>query len=282
MFPQFKDLMLNKWDIESTSKGKSSNSGTENALLAGIAIANECTQYRNYQSSFRLVQLLFRVLCETNEGSEHLWEELEELSTQNLRYLLQHVLQAKAIDHKLALSCLFALPIDDAYDIFKEVIAAATSQYARLQSLSKIGSIAGSIWSKRSFQVNCESLERCARWWLEFNLLDIEFEEGKFQDIGTGYHDRFIPQILFKTYCDLSVALEFSQGYQIKDDSVIFEFIKQQLLVFPACSDHDYNVRHSKIIAAIAEVTNKEKCAIMLASECYPIMSPYDYEGLST
>lgn len=60
---------------------------------------------------------------------------------------------------------------------------------------------------------------------------------------------------------------------------VLFEFLKLQFLVFT--NDQETESRHARIRTALANVTNKGKCAEMLMKECQPRFSPYDYEELT-
>jgi hypothetical protein len=126
--------------------------------------------------------------------------------------------------------------------------------------------VLGSVWSNRTFQVNCEGLKQCARWWKEFGLLGIQFSEQQFREGGNAeYFQQFIAPLLEKT--DLENALEFAQTYHLSEDGVLFEFIKWQFLVWVDSQD-----RHSMIASAILNVANKGKCAEYLLSVIQPII----------
>ena len=94
-------------------------------------------------------------------------------------------------------------------------MASSSTEYGRLQKIATIGSAAGSVWSQRSFQVHCESLAQCARWWQEFRVLDIPFVEALFQETGSNYQKSLVPMLLYKTGGDLDLVLEFAQVYHI-------------------------------------------------------------------
>ncbi|KAJ1531269.1 hypothetical protein HK096_007286 [Nowakowskiella sp. JEL0078] len=147
-------------------------------------------------------------------------------------------------------------------------MASATSfgDFLRLIKIATVGEYVGAAWSQRSFLVNCSELATNARWFTQFKLLDIQFDESEFRKNRMGeYHRLFVPQLLERTQGDLLTTLEFAQTYQVEDDFVIFEYIKLLLL-----SNNDrYNTIQNQIVGVIDDVVNKELLLTVLLEQCF-------------
>lgn len=262
------------------SKGKSRLHTYRLGHTAAFKAAQACFNYRNFESCYRIVQLLtWQLYLSGNTSEIESWSELSVLGASCLQQLLQSILNSASIDHKYALGCILSLPTDKAFASFKDGLALTSTQYERLRNVAEVGAVAGSVWSQRTFQVHCQTLANSARWWQEFRLLDIPFNETQFQETGTNYHASLIPMIIFKTKGDLMAAYEYTDAYHIQYDVALFEYIKQQFLTFVSKGASDYDSRHSLIITAIADCTNKALLVKMLLTQCEPNLSPYDYEG---
>lgn len=68
---------------------------------------------------------------------------------------------------------MLSLPKDVANKSFKDAITSTGKDYQRLNRIARVGVKAGSIWSQRTFQVNCLVLVKHARWLQEMSLLSI-------------------------------------------------------------------------------------------------------------
>lgn len=148
------DLLSNS-SPRKRSKGKSNNNIRDVANLAGLNAAKECFSFRNYQTSFRLVQLLVgQDFVFQGEGKSDIVDNISILGLDSLQHLLQNVLSTKNIDPKFALGCMLALPSEKAFATFKIGMALTSSDYKRLQSIASVGAVAGSIWSQRSFRIS--------------------------------------------------------------------------------------------------------------------------------
>nr|KAJ3420214.1 Kinetochore-associated protein 1 [Polyrhizophydium stewartii] len=108
--------------------------------------------------------------------------------------------------------------------------------------------------------------------------------KARYQASANGEYQRdLVPKLLYKTGGDLEMVLEFTTYYHIEDDHVYFEFAKQQLFSrSPARqSDQDSAPRHHVRIAGIlADIDNKNRYLEILATECLPRISPYNYEDI--
>jgi hypothetical protein len=79
------------------------------------------------------------------------------------------------IDYMFTLGCLLSVRMENGSNVFKNTVAMIGKDYERLQKIARIGSVAGSIWNQRIFQVKCMDLVRCCRWLHEFRLLGKSF-----------------------------------------------------------------------------------------------------------
>lgn len=127
------------------------------------------------------------------------------------------------IDSQKAVSFLLALPIKEAFALYKSSIPTAvkTNNFARLHTLSSVGMVSGSSDSKlgtcaifsigwkrqQKFYEQCAQLCARAKWWTVLKGHDIEFDSQRFYDRkeekGTGgsfddYAAYLLPMILAK------------------------------------------------------------------------------------
>lgn len=162
-----------------------------------------------------------------------------------------------------------ALPQKEAFSGIRGGISTISKEFNRLSKIAGIGIGAAILWQQRTFFVQLETLAKNARWWHQFQLLGIDFEEEKFR-VSDLYRREFIPLLLEKTNCDLYAVRDFCQEYLIEDDFLLFSFIKIQL------QEHT-NGYQSRIIGIYDEIANKEKLGKLLL-DLQKHFSSYDYE----
>ncbi|KAL2913082.1 hypothetical protein HK105_207427 [Polyrhizophydium stewartii] len=278
----------------SANKGKRASHkapGRELAHHHGRQLFDACMHHRHFQLALRVSQRLLELarspLSDNALGSHEAVElanEYTRLSESAMQHLATQMLSAKTIDKHYALACLLNLPTKTAFEAFKSGMATTGRDFGRLERIAKVGAMAGLIWSQHDFQTNCQRLAVHARWWQELQLLDIPFDQARYQASANGEYQRdLVPKLLYKTGGDLEMVLEFTTYYHIEDDHVYFEFAKQQLFSrSPARqSDQDSAPRHHVRIAGIlADIDNKNRYLEILATECLPRISPYNYEDI--
>ena len=94
-------------------------------------------------------------------------------------------------------------------------MATTGRDYGRLIQVAAIGMVSGIIWQQRSFQVDCQTLAKNAKWWHFLTILDIPFDDPKFRSSKDGNYQRtLIRSIIQKS--DISSAIDFGREYFIE------------------------------------------------------------------
>lgn len=208
-------LIDSQSSVERISK-KGKGKAEDNFVKYGAALVRECMQSQNNQLAFRLVQMLFQ-----HELSLHLEPSqlTQDLSSNCTALLLESLLVSKYSDYQLAFGFMLSVNKDKANRLFKDAIAILSKDYPRLQRVARIGSMVGSVWNQRNFQVNCQDLVQHARWMQELTILEIPFDDGALRgssNFGGPAVKKLVPHLLFKTSGDLETALEFARQYRIE------------------------------------------------------------------
>ncbi|KAH9273082.1 hypothetical protein BASA83_004659 [Batrachochytrium salamandrivorans] len=275
-------------------KGKMSSDqvpGSQLAHFHGAQLVDICLQHRQYQLALRLsqrlVELSYSPLSEVASNSTKVSTLASQYSTHSetaLQYLATQMLSAKLIDRHYALACLVSLPTKLAFEAFKGGMATTGKDFSRLECVAKVGAMAGLIWSQHDFQTNCQRLAVHARWWQELQLLDISFDQARYQASNNGdYQRELLPQFLLKTGGDLETVLEFASYYHIEDDFVYFHLVKQQLfngLNEAHYAPGDIPKHHIRIASVMTDISNKDKFVQLLLDECIQHISCYNYEDI--
>ena len=280
----------------SSRKGKKADTtvtyGIHTAHYNGKKLIEACLSNRHYQLALRISQRLIELTIPSSNSAQNIEDvealvfadEYSQMSTSALKSLSQQVLSSTIIDKQYGLACMISLPMQISFSVFKNSMTITGSDFSRLVCIAQIGSMAGLIWSQRSFQVDCQTLAVHARWWQELQLLNIPFDESKFRSTaGSGEYQRsLLPLLITKTGGDIETALQFSSYYHIEDDFVYFEFIKQQLFgEYPADQYESGTMHHHvRIASVVADIANKERFIAVLSDECLPKISPYNYEDI--
>ncbi|KAJ8323671.1 hypothetical protein O5D80_007560 [Batrachochytrium dendrobatidis] len=280
--------------VEMVGKGKRANDQIPDRQLAhthGHQLVDICLQHRQYQLAIRLSQRLIELsysplsqsMASSNQATTAAAEYI--LQTEHaLKNLATQMLSAKVIDKHYTLACLLSLPTKIAFDSFKSGMATTGKDFGRLERVAKVGAMAGLVWSQHDFQANCQRLAVHAGWWQELQVLEIPFDQAKYQaSVNGDYQRELIPHILQKTDGDLETTLAFSQYYHIEDDFVYFQLVKQQLYHLTdtfECAAGDTPKHHVCIASIMTDISNKEKFIQLLINECLYQISAYNYEDI--
>ncbi|KAI9349126.1 rough deal protein C-terminal region-domain-containing protein [Obelidium mucronatum] len=208
--------------------------------------------------------------------SEEVLDEDSRGHIQLVRNLAENVFSSRFIDQNLAFGSLLTIPTETAFEVFKIGMSTTGKDYDRLLKFSAVGAATGMAWNQRSFQISCQDMAKNARWWHQFNLLNIPVETDMFKNnSNSDYQRTVIPMLLNKTGMDILTALEFARTYKIEDDFVIFEYVKQLLL-----NDSDSQEYKYRVAGIIDDIANKP-LMISLLNQVVAGCSPYDYERVS-
>ncbi|KAJ3000086.1 hypothetical protein HDV02_000734 [Globomyces sp. JEL0801] len=241
-------------------------------------IIDTCIQTRNYQIAFRLLQLFYE-----NEVLESIPISLDKqaMSTSLVYELLEGLFHSVTIDYDYCLACMISLPKSKASGLLQSGITSAGRDYNRIQRIARVGAIAGTLWSQRSFQVTCLDLIKNSHWQNELQTLEIPFEDNIFRNSTNGNTSALkvlVPCLLYQTRHDLELVLDYGECYLLEPDFIYLEYIKQLLSIkldFPPREQIFKKVKH-----AINQVANKQKLGTFLLIDCFEKASPYDYELL--
>lgn len=244
-----------------------------------LEAAERCARDRNYQCSLRLVQLLsFDYSC--YQGDARLPALLEECMKNIFENL---ILSESAADCKYALGFLLLLPMASSRGkaILDSCLSVCGKDFQRLQRIAKIGSAAGLFWDQSSLHSSYVDLIQFSRWMHEFKSLGIVFEPSVLRPVtktvgGSASQRALVEELIRKSAGNVDYVLEYSRQYQIEDDVVFFESIKQ---LVTSGSDLSAPSLQSKIQQAINLVEAKDQFLTRLQG-FVAAMSPYDYEGL--
>ncbi|KAJ3224738.1 Kinetochore-associated protein 1 [Clydaea vesicula] len=232
---------------------------------------------------------LFAALRSLNRSIEARWRwqfddvfisERDTVAKENveiIQHTLNNVLSSRYIDQKLALGLMFALPTAKAFESIKHSLGITGIDYALTIKVANIGTTAAVVWGQRQFQVQCMALAMQSKWYYQFRLLGIPFDERAFQSSGVSgdYQRTLVSIFLEKSSMDVLAALEFARNYNIEDDFVLFEYLKMLLL-----SPNDYGGYQSKIIGLVDDIVNQSKLLAVLEELYLNRISPYDYERI--
>ncbi|CAM9822714.1 unnamed protein product, partial [Chrysoparadoxa australica] len=150
---------------------------------------------------------------------------------------LTQVLSSKHLDTPLALGYMLSLPVKEAFSTFKRAIPAANSNFARIQTLARIGMDVARAWQNPDLLHQCTELERNSHWWHMLTSLQIPFDHRRFQQPAQdnfNYQRELVPLLLEVTGGDLGLTLEFCEHYKIEEAYPSLLFVEQQLLQRPA------------------------------------------------
>jgi hypothetical protein len=253
-----------------SGKGKGKVDTSTTPLARGKDLAEYLATRRCRSTSLTTFQALFELVV---RQEQHLsLESGKNAYLSVMSQLLQTILSSRCMDEVLSLGYMLCLPQEMAFNAFKAGMQTTNQDYHRLLTFGALGQAAGRVWMQRSFQVDCESLSRNAKWWHILRLLNISFDDASFRAKSTDALRELVPCLLSKTAA-LDTALEFARDYQIEDDCVLFEYIRIQLLLG--------HVGYENQIAGVLEdVVNKPGLMKLLLEQWLPCISPYDYERL--
>ncbi|KAJ3027579.1 Kinetochore-associated protein 1, partial [Rhizophlyctis rosea] len=198
-----------------------------------------------------------------------------------LQKLIQNVLSSKHIDQRMGLGCMMALPQDLAFEAYKNGLGTTNNDYSRLVRIAPIGIVSGMAWQQMGLKADSQRLAANGRWWHQFRLLDIPFDHAEFQKpTGDEYRRNLVPLLLKRTGLDLLTALEFGQSYNIEDDFIILEYIRQLLLPSPENRDTIGLSYQTRVAGVVDDVVNRAKVLSLIKEQCLPKVSSYDYERI--
>ncbi|ORY44198.1 hypothetical protein BCR33DRAFT_717267 [Rhizoclosmatium globosum] len=226
----------------------------------------------------RTIELRMRMsgALKESEISGEIIEHDADGHVQLVKQLSENVFSSRFIDQNLAFGGLLTVPTSVAFDVFKVGMSTTGKDYDRLLKFAAVGIATGLAWGQRGFQVNCQDMARNARWWHQFNLLNINVETDMFKDTNSNeYQRKILPDLLRKTGLDVQTALEFAASYKIEDDFVLFEYVRQ--LLVDEADNREYKYR---VAGVLDDIANKELLAKLL-KQVIASSSPYDYEKIA-
>jgi hypothetical protein len=154
-------------------------------------------------------------------------------------------------------------------------MATTGREYSRLIQVAAIGMVSGIVWQQRSFQIDCQTLAKNAKWWHLLSILEIPFDDSKFRNTKDGTYQRTLIRAIIQK-SDLSSAIEFGREYLIEDDFTYLEWI--EYLLDPSNELSNYQ---NLITTVLMDVENKTKLGTVLKQQCIPKISAYDYDSKS-
>lgn len=110
---------------------------------------------------------------------------------------------------------MMALPQKAAFDGLKGGLSTVNNEFHRLAKIAGIGLGAATLWQQRTFTVQLETLAKNSRWWNQFKLLNISFQEDRFRTDSSYLRD-LVGILLSKTNLDILTVLEFTSDYNIE------------------------------------------------------------------
>jgi Zn-dependent oligopeptidase len=154
-------------------------------------------------------------------------------------------------------------------------MATTGREYGRLIQVAAIGMVSGVVWQQRSFQIDCQTLAKNAKWWHLLSILEIPFDDSKFRNAKDGTYQRTLIRAIIQK-SDLSSAIEFGREYLIEDDFTYLEWI--EYLLDPSNELSNYQ---NLITTILLDVENTAKLETVLKQQCIPKISAYDYDSKS-
>ncbi|CAG8541754.1 10906_t:CDS:10 [Paraglomus occultum] len=259
------------------SKMASKQSAHDGNLLTSTA--RRLMEYLRQNSSLQIALYLFQLFKEQIlHASLDNWQDTEAEEFEHWELLeacVQKVLTSRHIDHWLGLGYMISLPMDKAYNTFRDGLVTVGSDYNRLIKLAGVGMGCATLWRQRTLFNDCKQLGANGRWWHQLRLLEIPFDDGQFRLSKDGdYQRKLIPALLKKTNFDIITVLEFTREYNIEaDDYALFHCVK--MLLFSEVDNYQ-----SRIAGIIDDIVGKDKLSTMLMDHCLTRISPYDYERI--
>ncbi|RKO93327.1 rough deal protein C-terminal region-domain-containing protein, partial [Blyttiomyces helicus] len=196
-----------------------------------------------------------------------------------LMSLVDKILSSRTIDQKLALECLLELPQEMAFQAFNEGLTSATTEYPRLMRIAAVGISAGTAWNQLAFRGNAQEIAANGKWWHQLRLLDVPFDHNRFQRKDMGHLRMIIPTLLKQTGCDLLTALEYARSYNIDEDLVLLEYLRQQIVDPPADSEGNGIGYQTRVVGVVDEIANRG-ALLQVLEACVEVLSSYDYERI--
>ncbi|TPX60794.1 hypothetical protein PhCBS80983_g01508 [Powellomyces hirtus] len=261
-------------------KGKS-QSERGHPTHSGRMLATYLVNNKSLQTVLRVLQRAKEAVLRSGgggaKGEKEKWEPVVAFHFDTLGRLLASVMSSRTIDQKLAVGCLVAMPLKQAFEAYKAGMSTTGQEYSRVLRIAGIGIAVASAWKQRTFRISCEDLAANAKWWHQLRLLGIPFDKDmfKYRTETGGHQRRVVPELLHRTGFDILTALEFARSYDIEDDFVIIEYVKG--LILTASDDSDYQ---SRVAGILEDVVNKERMLAALVNECLLRVSSYDYERI--
>ena len=248
------------------SKGDSGKISFVSSALENITVlVDKLSDNRAYQLSGRWCD----ILCPLNQVY---LETFNDTRLALLDKLVKKILTHNQIDDTLSFGYIISSPHKQAFEGIRLGMAGINSEFSRLTEIARIGGAAASIWQQRAFFVQLESLAKNSKWWEQFSVLELEFDENQFRH-SEEYRRSFIPTLLEKTSYDLLTVAHYAEDYDIDLDSVYFEAIKK-LLIY----EHDREYENFLTMCAL-DIQNRAKYLEQL-KELQQIVSPYDFSKI--
>ncbi|KAJ3128527.1 hypothetical protein HK098_004157 [Nowakowskiella sp. JEL0407] len=223
----------------------------------------------------RMMELLIGLRNNANNSEQNFignWEEF--IHTELIQSLASSTLVTGNIDLRLAV----AYVLSSSLDILKANMKSAklVGGFNQTTQLSAVGEFCAVGWNSTTFAVQCTDTATKSKWFGQFKLLDILYDENDFKDSELANRIKYVTLLLDKTGGDILTAFEFANTFGVSDDYVIIEYIKT-VLFSPNMNDNDMM---NGIVGVIDDVANKEMLQKVLIEDCLERVNSYDYERL--
>jgi hypothetical protein len=188
-------------------------------LSSGRVLMEHLKKNRNMFSGLRILQRCVEAQWRFgfDAGFEEESAEIGRHYHEIIQNILVNVLSSRSIDQSLALGLTFALPMDRAFQCIKNSLGITGSDSALSIKIANVAIVVATVWGQRGFQVQCQAHATNAKWYHQFRLFGIAYEERAFGSGGdTSYKRSFVCELLSKSSMDLFTALEFARNYNIE------------------------------------------------------------------
>lgn len=251
---------------------------------AGLALSAYLTQNKNLFFSLRVLHLMVESQWRLafDDSFTESSTQLSTLHHDTIAGILMSVLSSRSVDAPLALGLMFALPMEIGFKCIKSSLGITSADSSLVIKIANVAIVAATVWGQRGFQVQCRAHATNAKWFHQFRLLDIGYDERAFSAGKSGEYQRtLVAPLLSKSSLDLYAALEFARNYNIegfffliRDDFVLFEYVKMLLL------NAEIQGYQNKIVGICKDIANQDKLLAIFQDLYLHRISPYDYERI--
>jgi hypothetical protein len=168
--------------------------------------------------------------------------------------LCKKVLAYREIDIPFAVACLCALPLECIVKELKASVPITQNNFFRLQTISSIGEEIAHIFDDESLLLLFQGLQTNAKWWKILTSLGVNIDLRMFQSpdsqIREPYIRSILPDMLKQSQCDLELAYEYCQNFDVPPETAALTYIEQILSTQPSAAEVFDNIKINKLKSA--------------------------------